>query len=329
MRLAENARKARQLLQTSLCHTPLPVSGRDLSVSSRDRRRFSMAQDGCRFLCYGARFFFLQQCWAFVRGLSRHTRDDVVAAVVRLGGPAQVRFLLAVAELDANGDGEIDDLEWDAHESNGESMLAGIKTLSDTTSVICALMLGLTHLLTIGRPISFQLSELTENAFGPLISKALLWTAYSTNVASEASALVTLIACFTTRYFILMVLPTLESKIEWVQRTRPIVIQTQGYSMCIWCFTLSIVFGALVASPDFGFLAVGIVIALAWLASAMHAHMYRQAALLLVDEVQLFIGQSPAQVRYVEDVLSRPSHVGGTVARLSSPADKQEGTSNS
>jgi len=115
-------------------------------------------------------------------------------------------------------------------------------------------------------------------------------------VASEASALVTLIACFTTRYFILMVLPTLESKIEWVQRTRPIVIQTQGYSLCIWCFTLSIIFGALVSSPDFGFLAVGIVVALAWLASAMHANMYRQAALLLVEEVKVFIGQPPSKV---------------------------------
>ena len=48
--------------------------------------------------------------------------------------------------------------------------------------------LGLTHLLTMGRPDAYELSEKSAETFGPWIR----WLAYSFNVASECGAFFTL-----------------------------------------------------------------------------------------------------------------------------------------
>mmetsp|Transcript_14277 Transcript_14277/g.27860 ORF Transcript_14277/g.27860 Transcript_14277/m.27860 type:complete len:118 (+) Transcript_14277:1-354(+) len=98
-----------------------------------------------------------------------------------------------------------------------------------------------------------------------------------------------------------MVLPTLESKIEWVQRTRPIIKMTDGYSCSVWFFSLSLAFGGVVASPDFGFLAVGIMAILAWAAACVHSQMYLQATFLLVEEVKNVLHPMRSRILYVEE----------------------------
>mmetsp|Transcript_14278 Transcript_14278/g.27862 ORF Transcript_14278/g.27862 Transcript_14278/m.27862 type:complete len:444 (+) Transcript_14278:420-1751(+) len=281
LRLAENAREARRHLEQALVDVDLPT-----------HRKPNAALAGFKL------FFFWR---AYFNCLPESDGGKLLGSVVRMGGPAQIRFLLSVAESDANGDGEIDDYEWQLHESQGEQKLNGLRALSDTTSVVCTLMLGLTHLVTIGRPVPYELSPRTEETFGFTIGQALVWTAYGCNVLSEVSALMTLIVCFSTRYFLLMVLPTLESKIEWVQRTRPIIKMTYGYSCSVWFFSLSLMFGGIVASPDFGFLAVGIMAILAWAAACVHSQMYLQATFLLVEEVKNVLHPMRSRILYVEE----------------------------
>ena len=86
--------------------------------------------------------------------------DQMISQVNALGGPGEVRFLLNVASLDATGDGLVGQAEWEVWTSEGEQYLQGVRTLCDNAAVVCSLMLGLTHLVTIGRPITFEPSSL-------------------------------------------------------------------------------------------------------------------------------------------------------------------------
>ena len=53
-------------------------------------------------------------------------------------------------------------------------------------------MLSLTHLITMGRPVQFDLSAATAERWGVDESQWLLWTAYACNTASECFAFFTL-----------------------------------------------------------------------------------------------------------------------------------------
>lgn len=203
-------------------------------------------------------------CW---RPCVSPCMEAVAARVKELGGPAEVRFLLSAAKVDMSGHGEVDHLELQLYESEGEVYLQGVRTMCDNAAVVCSLMLGLTHLVTIGRPVPFQLAnEATyphgwhdESYVSADVLQALLWVAYACNVASEAAALGTLVLAFATRSILLTILPTLEAKVEWISQIKPMLLQTRGINLVFITFSLSMALCALVASATFSWIAVGIV----------------------------------------------------------------------
>eukprot|EP00966_Prymnesium_polylepis_P250977 5803420-Prymnesium_polylepis.1 len=155
-RVAKSAREAREALMP-FAEEPAPS--------------FSLA----RGILYGATID-----WALVSPVRCQSRW--VATIVDIGGPEQVRFLLAVARFDLNGDGVIDDDEWKRYEELAEEITADAYNFSGNLSLIAALMLSLTHSLTMGRPEPFTLSSATEDQFGGNSAQWLLWFAYGSNV---------------------------------------------------------------------------------------------------------------------------------------------------
>ena len=206
---------------------------------------------------------------------------NVVTQMQSLGGLADVRFLLSVASLvveEVDGHGEVDMIEWETYENEGEQYLQGVRTLCDNAAVVCSIMLGLTHLVTIGRPVRFEVSSLwaTEaagQAWMGEAQQALLWLAYGCNVLSELAALGTLVLAVSCRSILLTMLPSLEQKIEWIAMIRPIRMQTHGISLVFSSFSVSIALCALVSSPTFGWVAVAMVMISSWIVGRIRARM--------------------------------------------------------
>ena len=116
-------------------------------------------------------------------------------AVVKHGGAEQLRFLLCLAQFDKNGDGDINDEEWANYEKVSDALIADSVAMCGNTALVSSLLLGLTHLITMGRPIPYELSADSSVAFG----EWLLWTAYGFNTFSECAAFFTLCIAVITR----------------------------------------------------------------------------------------------------------------------------------
>jgi len=175
--------------------------------------------------------------------------------IVRSGGSEQIRFLLAVAQFDQNGNGTIDDDEWLAYEGLADVLVSDAFTFSGNLSLVAALMLSLTHLITMGRPVPFMLSAATEDYLGVADSQWLLWTAYAANAVSECCAFFTLCIAVITRSCITNVLPSRESKIAMLRMTNALGLQAVGMLLTLWSFFVASAFGVLVASPTIGLMA--------------------------------------------------------------------------
>ena len=186
-RVAKSAREAREAL---------------LPFAEEPAPSFSLG----RGILYGATID-----WALVSPLRCQSRW--FANIVDIGGPEQVRFLLAVARFDVNGDGVIDDDEWKRYEELAEEITDDAYNFSGNLSLIAALMLSLTHLLTMGRPVPFTLSSATEDHFGEHRAQWLLWMGYGSNVISECCGFFTLVISIVTRSCMTNVIPTKETKI--------------------------------------------------------------------------------------------------------------------
>ena len=69
-------------------------------------------------ICFGSfvDFCIIIRCAPFAGPLTR--------AVVKHGGPEQLRFLLCLAQFDKDGDGDIDDAEWANYEKLSDALPA-------------------------------------------------------------------------------------------------------------------------------------------------------------------------------------------------------------
>ena len=206
-------------------------------------------------------------------------------AIIRHGGPEQLRFLFCVATFDANRDGEIDDQEWASYEKLGDLLISDSVAMCGNMGIVGALLLGLTHLITMGRPVPYVLSEGSEREFG----SGLLWVAYAFNAASECGAFFTLCLAVITRNNLTNILPTRELKVDMLRSTNALGVMGVSLMITLWFFLLSTGVGTLVASPKEGFIAAGCVL-LCTLAFVYYVAPIRfMAVLLLHEEVKRFM----------------------------------------
>jgi len=179
--------------------------------------------------------------------------SSLIRTVVRHGGPEQIRFLLRLAQFDSDSNGTIDDAEWDEYKKVANILVADCVAMCNNTAVIGALLLGLTHLITVGRPIPYTISEESAEVFGPW----LLWLAYTCNAVAECSAFFTLCMAVITRNNITNVLPTIELKLDLLRTTHSLSYLGVSLIITLWFFLLSSIFGTLVASPSIGAVGCG------------------------------------------------------------------------
>ena len=93
--------------------------------------------------------------------------DDFIRCIVNCGGPEQMRFMLALAQFDRDGNGSIDDDELVEYEKLADSIINDAVTMCANLALVSSLLIGLTHLITVGRPTPFILSDESSEVFGP------------------------------------------------------------------------------------------------------------------------------------------------------------------
>mmetsp|Transcript_19702 Transcript_19702/g.40161 ORF Transcript_19702/g.40161 Transcript_19702/m.40161 type:complete len:423 (-) Transcript_19702:14-1282(-) len=214
-------------------------------------------------------------------------------AVVKHGGPEQLRFLLCLAQFDQNGDGNIDDAEWANYERLSDALIADSVAMCGNTALVSSMLLGLTHLITIGRPIPYDLSDASATIFGDW----LLWAAYGLNTGAESAAFFTLFIAVITRNNLTNVLPTRELKIDLLRTTNALGFMGVSLISTLWFFLLAGILGTLVASPSIGFLGCGLFCVTLVCCCAFIAPIRYIGVMLLHEETKRFISATPSFVR--------------------------------
>ena len=213
--------------------------------------------------------------------------NELMRALIRHGGPEQVRFLLCVATFDSDHNGEIDDQEWAQYEKVGDLLIADSVAMCGNMGIVGALLLGLTHLVTLGRPLPYELSEASSAFFGG--DRSVVWVSYTCNVAAEAAAFFTLCIAVITRNNLTNVLPTRELKIDMLRSSNALGTMGVGLMLTLWFFVTSTAVGTLVASPKEGFVGTGLFVVCTMLLMRFVAPLRYLAVLLLHEEVKRFL----------------------------------------
>jgi hypothetical protein len=127
-------------------------------------------------------------------------------------------------------------------------------TLCGNLALVSTLLLGSTHLVTIGRPEPLQLSEASQQVFG----NWLLFATYFATVLCECCAFFVLCCALITRNCLTNILPTRELKIDMLRTTNALGMQAVVTVVTLWAFLTASLLSAIVASPTYGWLGVAL-----------------------------------------------------------------------
>eukprot|EP00965_Chrysotila_dentata_P233610 6199686-Pleurochrysis_carterae.AAC.1 len=145
--------------------------------------------------------------------------DEFHSFIFRNGGVYRLRFILVNAQFDPDGDGVIDGDELALYEKRADRAIAEMATFFSTLSVVAALLVGLTHYITLGYPLPFEASAETTANLGLQEADWLLWIAYATNNIAGGASFFTLCASIAARTCLTNVLKSRESKLSLLRTT--------------------------------------------------------------------------------------------------------------
>lgn len=208
--------------------------------------------------------------------------DDFTRSIIACGGAEQMRFLLALAQFDRDGNGVIDDDELKQYEKLADTLIADSVTLCGNLALVSTLLLGMTHLVSVGRPDPLRLSEASRAYFGGW----LLTAAYSSTVLCECCAFFVLCCALITRNCLTNVLPTRELKIDMLRTTNALGMQSVVTVIMLWTFLFANGFLFLVASPANGTIGMVLLIAMCCALALFVAPIRYLSVLLLQEEAK-------------------------------------------
>jgi len=211
--------------------------------------------------------------------------DDFTRCIISAGGAEQMRFLLALAQFDKDGDGTISADEMVQYEKAADTIISDSVTLCSNLALVGTLLLGLTHLVVIGRPEPLVVSAASAEAFGPALSLWLLDLAYTFSAVCECCAFFVLCCAIITRNCLTNILPTRELKIDMLRTTNALGMQGVGTVITLWSFLLANAFSVLIASPTTGPIGLVLFTALLGAVAAFVAPIRFLSVILLHEEV--------------------------------------------
>lgn len=201
---------------------------------------------------FNLRFVF-KLCPFLKRLLNPFTRE-----MVNLGGLERVQLLLVISRFDIDGDGDIDEQEFEISRKEGEKAIANAIAGCQNFAIISALLFGATHLANIGRPVPFKADQASVDEFGEDTMDIILWVIYCLNVLSETLALSIMITSIFIRQLVSNALPSVISKLAFLSETNILsnmaTLVTWMLAAIVWVVTL----GGFPAVPTHGFASAGV-----------------------------------------------------------------------
>ena len=172
------------------------------------------------------------------------------ASIIHMGGLERVHLLLAIARFDINGDGMIDDAEYDLARMQGEKFVGNAVNGCANFAIISALLFGATHLSTIGRPRPFTASEESIADFGEDTTTQVMWVLYTLNVLAQSLALGIIVTSIYSRQLLCNTLPSVMSKMVFLAETN--LLSNMG-AACTWMIAslvYVVVLGGFISVPS-------------------------------------------------------------------------------
>ena len=207
--------------------------------------------------------------------------DNIFGCIARHRGPEQIRLLLVLALFDAEGDGEISEIELEKFDHLSDQIISDGKDTCVNLSIVSVILLGLLHNVTIGRPVAFAFGAGAEEQYGSW----LLWLAYGLNLSGESGAFFTMCLSIITRNYLTNVLPTRHDKVDFLRTTNALGCMGSSMLITMWCFLLSSIFLALTTNPTLGLLGAGILLVLLFAFMFFIAPLRYCGTMLLHEEV--------------------------------------------
>ena len=225
--------------------TELPVHGGLINAF-----QFGLATFNLRFVF--VLFPFLK------RLLKPFTRE-----MINLGGLERVQLLIVIARFDIDGDGDIDEAEFEISRKEGEKAITNAIAGCQNFAIISALLFGATHLANIGRPVPFKADQSSVDEFGEQEMDIVMWVIYVLNVVAETLALSIMITSIFIRQLVSNALPSVISKLAFLSDTNILsnmaTLVTWMLAAIVWVVTL----GGFPAVPTHGFASAGAPMAIA------------------------------------------------------------------
>ena len=183
--------------------------------------------------------------------------------MVNLGGLERVQLLIVIARFDIDGDGDIDEAEFEISRKEGEKAIANAIAGCQNFAIISALLFGATHLANIGRPVPFKADQASVDEFGEQEMDIVMWVIYVLNVVAETLALSIMITSIFIRQLVSNALPSVISKLAFLSDTNILsnmaTLVTWMLAAIVWVVTL----GGFPAVPTHGFASAGAPMAIA------------------------------------------------------------------
>lgn len=180
-----------------------------------------------------------------------------------LGLTWRISMLLIVCRADVGCDGDVESVTGlSGHlETCSNKLVQEASNILGTIQIVATLLIGSTHLTTIGRPKSWAqtIDPQSIDAFGSDGCDYLLFMAYVCNVMAEALALALLLLCIMFRFALGFALTSLHGKLCFlVGKYDPVYYVMYSMLLLLTVFSFIPVFGGILSSPTWGFAALSV-----------------------------------------------------------------------
>lgn len=260
--------------------TPLPTT-----VGLLQAFQFGLATFNLRFVFY--------LCPFLKRFLKPFTRE-----MINLGGLERVQLLIVISRFDIDGDGDIDEQEFEISRKEGEKAIANAIAGCQNFAIISALLFGATHLANIGRPVPFKADPASVDEFGEDKMDIVLWVIYCLNVLAETLALSIMITSIFIRQLVSNALPSVISKLAFLSETNILsnmaTLVTWELASIVWVVTLT----GFTAVPTHGFASAGVFPVLATLViPAVYPAFFKTAVRLHLEAQAMLDGNTTISLK--------------------------------
>lgn len=161
------------------------------------------------------------------------------------------------------------------------------------------LLIGATHMQTIGRPAPWSPPAAFIDMYGQTAADGMLVTAYVLNAFLETMCIATLLCCIFLRFLITNALTTLDSKIVFMVGGNVLANTVAIAVYCVFCLVILMCVAAVLSQPRWGWIVVGLFPVFNFLLMRLIARWFCEVVKRQHDEAVAIVFDAPSKATSV------------------------------